>query len=139
MVSVPSRGTLIPKTVIILAPKLMTDRDLVPSGLCRFDSDYHGQGTDPEPEQKIYFKHDPHCVDFLIAFGSSRGIRAWANSAYDIKKPGHYTIPAKIPYLADLVSPVTQNQFIELFVDCAEPHPAADWLLFNLDLIREIQ
>jgi len=41
--------------------------------------------------------------------------------------------------LADLVSPVTANQFIELFISCDEVHPALDWILFNLDMILEIQ
>lgn len=130
---------MIPKQITIADPTGIHEWNLVPSGLCQFDSFFVVPGISSTPEMKIYFKHEPHCIDFVISFGASRGTRAWANSVYDIRKPGHYIIPTKLPYLADLISPVTANQFIELFISCDEPHPALDWLLFNLDLIMEIQ
>lgn len=127
---------MIPRLVGISDPTEIKESNLVPAGLCQFGSTY---GMENEEETKIYFKHEPHCIDFLIGFGSSRGVRAWVNSSYAIKKPGHYIIPTKLPYLADFVSPVTAVQFIELFISCDEPHPALDWLLFNLDMILEIE
>lgn len=130
---------MIPTDVTIPDPTKVKDWSLVPAGLCQFYSCYPSYNGRDEMESKIYFKHEPHCIDFVIGFGTTRGTRAWVNSSYSIKKPGHYIIPTKLPYLADLVSPVTANQFIELFISCDEIHPALDWILFNLDMILEIQ
>lgn len=131
---------MIPIEVTIPDPTEVKDWSLVPAGLCRFYSIYYSAGDDKdEMESKVYFKREPHCIDFVIGFGATRGTTAWVNSSYSVKKPGRYIIPTKLPYLADLVSPVTANQFIELFISCDEIHPALDWILFNLDMILEIQ